>query len=75
MIEIEPRDPAARACLQRYYEERARRFEGGLAVLRLDANRALPEAATFYRRHGWREIARFNDDLYAHLFFEKRLAC
>ncbi len=41
--------------------------------LRLDTNRALPEAVTFYRRAGWTEIARFNDDPYAHFFFEKRL--
>ena len=45
----------------------------GIATLRLDTNRALPEAASLYRRLGWSEIARFNDDPYAELFFEKRL--
>ena len=47
--------------------------ELGVATLRLDTNGALPEAAAFYRKAGWREIARFNDDPYAELFFEKRL--
>ncbi|MDF2231863.1 bifunctional helix-turn-helix transcriptional regulator/GNAT family N-acetyltransferase [Albimonas sp. CAU 1670] len=45
----------------------------GIPLLRLDTNRALPEAASLYRRLGWAEIARFNDDPYAELFFEKRL--
>lgn len=45
----------------------------GVRTLRLDTNRALPEAAELYRRSGWREIERFNDDPYAHVFFEKNL--
>jgi len=45
----------------------------GVNTLRLDTNRALDRAAAAYRSWGWREIARFNDDPYAHLFFEKRL--
>lgn len=45
----------------------------GIAVLRLDTNSALPEAAALYRNAGWTEIARFNDDPYPDLFFEKRL--
>ena len=45
----------------------------GVGLLRLDTNRALPEAASLYRRLGWTEIERFNDDPYAELFFEKRL--
>lgn len=45
----------------------------GMILLRLDTNSALPEAAAMYRRSGWAEIKRFNDDPYAHLFFEKRL--
>ena len=52
-------------------EARARAL--GIAVLRLDTNRALPEAAALYRRDGWSEIERFNDDPYAEVFFEKRL--
>ena len=52
-------------------EEAARAL--GLVVLRLDTNSALPEAVALYRRSGWREIPRFNDDPYPDLFFEKRL--
>ncbi|RUM17496.1 MarR family transcriptional regulator [Rhizobium vallis] len=44
-----------------------------IEVLRLDTNSALPEAQQLYRGTGWREIARFNDDPYPDLFFEKRL--
>jgi GNAT superfamily N-acetyltransferase len=47
--------------------------ELGVETLRLDTNSALPEAAALYRNTGWREIARFNDDPYAEMFFEKRL--
>lgn len=48
--------------------------ELGIAVLRLDTNgRALPEAVALYRRGGWTEIDRFNDDPYPDTFFEKRL--
>lgn len=42
-------------------------------TLRLDTNRALPEAERFYRRAGWTEIERYNDNPYAQVFFEKRL--
>jgi GNAT superfamily N-acetyltransferase len=45
--------------------------ELGVEVLRLDTNSALPEAAALYRKTGWREIARFNDDPYPDMFFEK----
>ncbi|RWR47910.1 GNAT family N-acetyltransferase [Sinirhodobacter ferrireducens] len=46
----------------------------GIALLRLDTNSALPEAIALYRATGWTEIARFNDDPYPDVFFEKRLA-
>ena len=52
--------------------ERAAR-ELGIAVLRLDTNSALAEAGQLYRKSGWIEIPRFNDDPYPDLFFEKRL--
>ncbi|MBO6640079.1 MAG: MarR family transcriptional regulator [Roseitalea sp.] len=42
-------------------------------TLRLDTNRALPEAYELYNRNGWTEIDRFNDDPYPDFFFEKRL--
>lgn len=46
----------------------------GLQTLRLDTHSTLAEAVALYRRDGWREIARFNDDPYPDLFFEKQLA-
>lgn len=45
----------------------------GITTLRLDTNSALPEAAALYRKTGWREIDRFNDDPYPDMFFEKTL--
>lgn len=42
-------------------------------TLRLDTNRALPEAERFYRSAGWTEIERYNANPYAEVFFEKRL--
>jgi DNA-binding MarR family transcriptional regulator/N-acetylglutamate synthase-like GNAT family acetyltransferase len=47
--------------------------ELSIRVLRLDTNSALPEAGQLYRKSGWTEIARFNDDPYPDLFFEKRI--
>ncbi|WP_027232730.1 bifunctional helix-turn-helix transcriptional regulator/GNAT family N-acetyltransferase [Phyllobacterium sp. UNC302MFCol5.2] len=47
--------------------------ELSIEVLRLDTNSALTEAQQLYRRTGWTEIARFNDDPYPDTFFEKRL--
>jgi len=47
--------------------------ELGVEILRLDTNSVLPEAAALYRKTGWREIERFNDDPYPDMFFEKRL--
>jgi ribosomal protein S18 acetylase RimI-like enzyme len=47
--------------------------EAGLKTLRLDTNRALTEAQALYRSEGYREVARFNDNPYAHHWFEKRL--
>lgn len=43
----------------------------GFDRLRLDTNRALPEAIAMYRNWGWNEIPRYNDDPYAQVFFEK----
>lgn len=55
----------------RALEARAR--EVGLAVLRLETNRALIEAQALYRGEGYREVAAFNAEPYAHHWFEKRL--
>lgn len=45
----------------------------GSTVLQLDTNRALREAIRMYRRAGYIEIEPFNDEQYAHHWFEKRL--
>jgi GNAT superfamily N-acetyltransferase len=45
----------------------------GYAMLRLDSNRALPEAHALYRSIGYRDIAPFNDDIYCHFWFGKAL--
>lgn len=48
--------------------------EAGVEVLRLETNRALDEAIALYRNSGFREVAAFNDEPYAHHWFEKRLS-
>lgn len=45
----------------------------GFAVVKLDTNRTLVEAQAMYRKRGYREIARYNDNPYAHHWFEKAL--
>ena len=45
----------------------------GATVVQLDTNRTLTEAINLYRRSGYAEVAAFNDQPYAHLWFEKRL--
>jgi DNA-binding MarR family transcriptional regulator/GNAT superfamily N-acetyltransferase len=44
-----------------------------LKVLRLETNKALVEAQTLYRSSGYREVAPFNSEPYAHHWFEKAL--
>lgn len=68
--------PAARGLgiarrLMAQAEEAARSLS--ITTLRLDTNSALPEARALYEATGWHEIARFNDDPYPDLFFEKGL--
>jgi DNA-binding MarR family transcriptional regulator/GNAT superfamily N-acetyltransferase len=52
-------------------EDRAR--DAGAPIVRLDTNRVLAEAIAMYRASGYREITAFNDNPYAHHWFEKRL--
>src|SRR5262249_27375160 len=40
--------------------------EHGVRMLRLETNRNLTEAIALYRSAGYREVARFNDEPYAH---------
>jgi len=68
--------PGARGCgigrrFLRELEQRAR--DRGLRALRLDTHSSLGEALRLYRSCGYAEIARFNDNPYAHHWFEKIL--
>ncbi|WP_394889161.1 GNAT family N-acetyltransferase [Mesorhizobium sp. AaZ16] len=45
----------------------------GVKTVCLDTNRSLKEAQSLYRREGYTEIARFNDNPYADHWFAKRL--
>jgi DNA-binding MarR family transcriptional regulator len=59
------------ARLLREGEEHAARQRA--TVIHLETNRNLTEAIALYRRCGYREVAAFNDERYAHHWFEKRL--
>ena len=52
-------------------EEHARGH--GATVAHLETNRNLAEAINLYRSTGYMEVAAFNDEPYAHHWFEKRL--
>jgi len=54
-------------------ELEARAAASGVRALRLETNRALDEAIGLYRDSGYREVAAFNDEPYAHHWFEKTL--
>jgi DNA-binding MarR family transcriptional regulator/GNAT superfamily N-acetyltransferase len=47
--------------------------EAGTRIVRLETNRTLKEAIQLYRSSGYREVAAFNTEPYAHHWFEKRL--
>jgi DNA-binding MarR family transcriptional regulator/GNAT superfamily N-acetyltransferase len=52
-------------------EHKAR--EAGMTVIHLETNRTLVEAIQLYRDSGYKEVEAFNDEPYAHHWFEKRL--
>lgn len=52
-------------------ERRAGRH--GAAAVRLETNNSLSEAIALYRSAGYDEVAAFNDEPFAHHWFEKRL--
>ena len=58
------------------HPERARgaRAPARVTVVRLETNRTLKEAGGLYRSAGYDEVEAFNDEPYAHHWFEKRLA-
>lgn len=45
----------------------------GMSRVVLDTNRSLLEAQAMYRKAGYRDIERYNENSYADFFFEKRL--
>jgi GNAT superfamily N-acetyltransferase len=47
--------------------------EAGASVIRLETNQVLTEALALYRCSGYVEVDAFNDEPYAHHWFEKRL--
>jgi DNA-binding MarR family transcriptional regulator/GNAT superfamily N-acetyltransferase len=53
-------------------EDQAR--AAGAPAVRLETNRTLTEAIAMYRQSGYREIEPFNDEPYAHYWFEKRFS-
>lgn len=50
-----------------------RAANAGSSVIRLDTNKALNEAIGLYRSAGYYEVEAFNDNPYAHHWFEKQL--
>ena len=46
----------------------------GCAIVQLETNRVLSRAIHLYRTSGYREVEAFNDEYYAHHWFEKELA-
>lgn len=52
-------------------EDKARSL--GYRTVCLETNKALTQAQQLYRSCGYREVAPFNDEPYAHHWFEKRL--
>jgi DNA-binding MarR family transcriptional regulator/GNAT superfamily N-acetyltransferase len=46
----------------------------GSRVVRLETNKSLTEAIALYRSSGYTEVGAFNDEPYAHHWFEKRLS-
>jgi GNAT superfamily N-acetyltransferase len=55
-------------------ELETRAAANGCRVVRLETNRSLTEAIAMYRAAGYKEVVAFNDERYAHHWFEKRLA-
>lgn len=54
-------------------EVEARAVRHGYELLRLDTNKTLTSAVNLYRSSGFEEVPAFNDEPYAHHWFEKRI--
>jgi GNAT superfamily N-acetyltransferase len=55
-------------------ELETRALDDGARTVRLDTNRNLTEAIAMYRRAGYVEVPAFNDEPFAHHWFEKELS-
>jgi DNA-binding MarR family transcriptional regulator/GNAT superfamily N-acetyltransferase len=55
-------------------ELEARAAKSASPIVRLETNATLAEAIALYRSTGYREVAPFNDEPYAHHWFEKGIA-
>jgi hypothetical protein len=76
-----PSAAEARHILRAYFEDLSTRYYGRPATggeidqaLRLDTRHDLAEARRMYARHGYREVAPFNESPYADHWFAKPLA-
>lgn len=58
---------------RRLLAELEARAAGASPIVRLDTNATLTEAIAMYRSAGYTEVAPFNDEPYAHHWFEKRV--
>ena len=54
-------------------ELEARAVQNGAPAVRLETNGTLAEAISLYRSAGYFEVAAFNEEPYAHHWFEKRI--
>ncbi len=70
-VAVDARGRGLGSRLLRELEEEARQRR--LTSLRLDTRGDLVEARRLYARHGYQEVARFNDDPYAEHWFAKSL--
>ena len=59
--------------VERVFVRLAQRRPQEARLLRLETNRTLAEAISLYRSEGYREVPAFNDEAYAHHWFEKRV--
>lgn len=69
-------DPAARRlglARRLLAEVEAHAAAAGVGTVRLDTNAHLTEAIALYRSAGYEEVAAYNDEPYADLWFEKRV--
>jgi len=55
------------------HELERRAVSEGTRVIRLETNKNLTDAISLYRSAGYREVDAFNDEPYAHHWFEKRV--